>query len=109
MNRKPNDSAQIYSTLLMSMLYFQRLASVATECNRWQVMDSHSVVGLLDAESGRLLTNLIHNATLVGRGRFSEVIENALPCVKERGLSCILGHMMSYYVCDSNCYFYDFF
>ena len=31
-------------------------------------MDSHSVVGLLDAESGALRTNLVHHAQLSFRG-----------------------------------------
>ena len=36
-------------------------------------MDSHSVVGLLDAQTGRLLTNLVHHAQLVMQKKGAEL------------------------------------
>ena len=39
-------------------------ACLAADGRRVLVMDSHSVVGLLDAETGALRTNLVHHAQL---------------------------------------------
>ncbi|CAK9115814.1 unnamed protein product [Durusdinium trenchii] len=46
-------------------------ACLAADGRRVLVMDSHSVVGLLDAQSGRLLTNLVHHAYFVCTAVFS--------------------------------------
>lgn len=46
-------------------------ACLAADGRRVLVMDSHSVVGLLDAQTGRLLTNLVHHAYYVCTAVFS--------------------------------------